>query len=414
MDWNVDQGGGMREKRKTKKMRKEGEELAILAECPRCHKKQSIRNRVCECGEDLFKAKRASRLRYWITYRLGGGKQRKEYVGESLGVARDAMAKRAVQKRENKILDVLAERKMSFRGLSEWYLGLERTKNLKWFPTIKTLLAKFLDDFGERIVSSVRPSELEEWQQRRKAQGLSDQSIDLELAVVKAMLRRGVHNGLVSNETLSNVAKVPKLLKPGANVRQRVLSPEELRRLLDHLPPHTKAIVQTAVLTGMRRGELLSLRWPQVDLKNRLIRLEAAHTKTGVPRIIPICETLYQLLERIPRAIHDDHVFLFNGKPIQDLRTALETGCKRAGLLYGRKVPGGFVFHDLRHLFVTLMRKAGNPSHTIMTVSGHRSDSMFRRYDLVDVQDIRLAVDRMENLLGSSVAESEAQVGKRG
>ncbi len=59
--------------------------MAILAECPWCHKKQSIRNRMCSCGKDLMAAKRAKKVRYWVSYRLPGGKQRREPAGSHRG-----------------------------------------------------------------------------------------------------------------------------------------------------------------------------------------------------------------------------------------------------------------------------------------------------------------------------------------
>jgi hypothetical protein len=82
--------------------------MAILAECPRCHKKQGVKNRLCACGEDLVKAKRGQRVRYWVNYRLPNGKQRREFVGNDengnpLGIeaARAADGKRKAQKIEN-------------------------------------------------------------------------------------------------------------------------------------------------------------------------------------------------------------------------------------------------------------------------------------------------------------------------
>ena len=84
---------------------------------------------------------------------------------------------------------------------------------------------------------------------------------------------------------------------------------------MDRLPAHTRAILATGFYTGMRRGEILSLTWDKVDLKDRLIRLEASDTKDKEPRTIPICEELHEVLSGIPRAIHDNHVFLYRGNP---------------------------------------------------------------------------------------------------
>ena len=99
--------------------------MAVLAECPICHKKQGAKNKLCACGEDLDKAKRSKRVRYWIKYRLPGGKQRKEAVGYSVEEARDADGKRRVQKREKRIFDIKPEAKMTFKQLGEWYKELE-------------------------------------------------------------------------------------------------------------------------------------------------------------------------------------------------------------------------------------------------------------------------------------------------
>src|SRR4030042_3306685 len=116
--------------------------MAVLVECL-CHNKQSLRNKVCSCGEDLVKLKRSNRVNYWITYRLPGGKQRREVVGTSIDEARDADGKRRVQKRENRIFDVKADAKMTFQELGDWYISLESVKALRSFNVVKTKLKIF-------------------------------------------------------------------------------------------------------------------------------------------------------------------------------------------------------------------------------------------------------------------------------
>ncbi|HYA01606.1 MAG TPA: hypothetical protein VEI04_00650 [Syntrophobacteria bacterium] len=92
--------------------------MAILAECPRCDKKQAGKNKLCSCGEDLVKAERSQRVRYWIAHRVEG-KQRREVVGFSINEARDADGKRRVQKRENRIFEMLPEAKMTVKELTD-------------------------------------------------------------------------------------------------------------------------------------------------------------------------------------------------------------------------------------------------------------------------------------------------------
>ena len=80
--------------------------MSVLAECPICKNKQSVKNKFCKCGEDLDRAKRSKRVRYWIDFKIPGGKQRREPVGYSITEARDTDGKRKVQKQENRIFDM--------------------------------------------------------------------------------------------------------------------------------------------------------------------------------------------------------------------------------------------------------------------------------------------------------------------
>ena len=112
-----------------------------------CHKKQAVKNKKCSCGEDLDKAKKSKRLRYWINFRMPDGSQCRQAVGSFEGLdpysiedARDAESKRKVQKRENRIFDIKPETKMTFKELANWYLELEKVKSLKYYPTIQIFL----------------------------------------------------------------------------------------------------------------------------------------------------------------------------------------------------------------------------------------------------------------------------------
>lgn len=94
-------------------------------------------------------------------------------------------------------------------------------------------------------------------------------------------------------------------------------------------------------------------------------------------------------------------MFQFNGKPVKDIRTALKKACKDAGIEYGRFVKGGFIFHDLRHTFNTNMRKAGVSDSVIMEITGHSTREMFDRYNTIDEEDTRKAVNQLEEFFES-------------
>jgi len=375
--------------------------MAILAECPVCHKKRSVSNRLCDCGEDLVKAKKSKRVRYWINYRLPGGKQKRESVSYSIEEAKDADGKRRSQKREHRIFDIKPEAKMSFNELTKWYINLESVKALARYSILRINLNTFNADFGDTIVNALKPADLDNYQAKRKAQGQADSYVDQQIAMARAMVNKAFDNDIVSGDTIKVFKRVKKLLKGNSNARDRVLSQDEFSGLMEALPAHTKAIVATGYYGGMRKGEVLNLTWNHIDMKSRIISLKASETKDKEARKIPICDGLYEILSSIPKAIHDNHVFLFKGKPIKDFRTALRRACGDAGIPYGRYTKDGFVFHDTRHCFNTNMRRSGVPESVIMKITGHSTREMFLRYDTVDSNDTRKAVAQMEGFLKS-------------
>ena len=189
-----------------------------------------------------------------------------------------------------------------------------------------------------------------------------------------------------------------------------VLSSNEFDRLMKSISKqpksdHLKAIVATGYYTGMRSGEIFSLTWDKVDLKNKFIRLKPEDTKDREARNIPICKELVEIFLSLPNRIQetgsDNHVFQYAGKPVSDVRYALKKACKDAGILYGRNVENGFTLHDLRHTFNTNMRKAGVAESVIMEITGHSTREMFDRYNTVDEDDTRDAIETMENYLDS-------------
>ncbi len=392
--------------------------MAVLAECPRCHKKQSLRNRLCPCGEDLVKAKRSERVRYWMSYRLPGGKQVRKIEGNGFSLTDTIAAegKTKALKVENRILDIKPEAKMTFNQLTKWYLNLERVKQRAYYPILTINLNSFNAVFGDIIVNAIKPVDLENYQIKRKSEGLSDSYVDAQIGAARTMINKAFENDLVGGDVVKIFRRVDNLLKGNSNARKRVLSTDEFGKLMSALPIHTRGIVATGYYGGMRKGEVLNLTWDHIDMKNRIISLEASETKDREARQIPICDALYDILKGIPKAIHDNHVFLFKGKPVKDIRTALTRACRDAGIPYGRGTKDGFVFHDTRHCFNTNMRKSGAPESVIMKITGHSTREMFLRYDTVDAADTWKAVDQMEGFLRSvdQTVDQTPQKEKRG
>jgi len=388
--------------------------MAVMVECPGCHRKQKLTNKKCGegkgkegekakgCGIDLDKEKRKRTVRYWVTWRDAGGKLQWEPMEKTatLNDAKAADGKRKAEKIEKpRILKRFEEEKMTFKELADWYLAYEHVKQKAYYSTLTYNLASFNEVLGGKVVSKITTTDLKEYQAKRKAEGYSDSYVDQHLGAAKTVINEAYDVGKVSIATKDTFRKVKKLLKRNTNRRDRILLTEEYDRLMQCLPRHTKAILATAFYTGMRQGEILALTWDKVDLKSRFIRLAAIDTKDGEPRKVPICDSLHEILTSLPRHLHDNHVFIYKGKPISDIRTGVQDACEKAGIIYGRFKKGGFVFHDLRHTFNTYMRKAGVPESVIMEITGHSTREMFDRYNSVDDDDGREALDRLEGYL---------------
>lgn len=381
--------------------------MGIFVECPACHTKQTTKNNKCKCGQSMAQAKKAKKARYYIRYIGPNGKRKVESVGTFKGLngysredAEAALALRKVQKIQKPGFEDPEDYKTTFDEMTTWYLGLDYVREKPSFKTIYYSLTKFNKVFGHKIVASVKPADLKNYQTQRQKARLADATIDHEIGKTKTMIITAFNNRKVSSNTLRTWKSVKKLLKKGSDVRDRIISPEEFSALMEHSSGHIRSIIATAYYTGMRKGEILGLTWDRVDLANRMIYLEAKHTKDDEPRKVPICSELFEILRNMPNKIRTDdesgHVFTYKGQPMNDIRAGLRKACKDAGILYGRFKKGGFVFHDLRHTFNTNMRKAGVSDSVIMEITGHSSRTMFDRYNTIDDDDARQAVDQLE------------------
>jgi len=376
--------------------------MAVQAQCPLCKKRQSLRNKICSCGENLDKSKRSKRAKYWVAYRLPGGKQKTEYIGTSLDDAKDVDAERRSQRAKG---NLPYKSRITFDQLRKWYVSLEKVKALASYRQVCTGLRRFCSVYGGDQVNQLKQVNLENLQMKRKAEGFADATVDDEVGQVRTMVTKAFDNDLVGGEPLKAFKRTKKLLKRNANARDRVLSLKEYQRLYDAAAVHLKPIIATAYYTGMRRGEILGLTWGHVDLAKGFIHLEADETKDNESRDIPICEDLMIILQRLPRALHLPNVFLYMKfvkkynktiqRPVKDIQRAMREACKEAGIVWGKNVKDGFIFHDLRHTFNTNMRKAGVFESVIMSITGHSTRQMFDRYDTIDKVD---KVNGMEKL----------------
>ncbi len=244
--------------------------------------------------------------------------------------------------------------------------------------------------FGKLKAQRLSTDHMERYREFRKGEGVSDATANRELSI----LRTAFHNA--RKRTPPKVISVPYFpMVQETTVRKGFLTDQQYAVLRDSLPSELKALFITAYLTGIRKGELLAIQWPQVDFDAKLITLERGETKNQEARSVPIVagDMLNALLaaRKEQQEQWPESPWAFNraGEPIKDFRTAWDRACKTAGL-------PDLNFHDLRRTAVRNMRRAGIPQVVRMKISGHKTDSMERRYNIVDAEDLASARELLE------------------
>jgi len=243
---------------------------------------------------------------------------------------------------------------------------------------------------GKRIVS-IGPADITAYVGQRQTEGAANGTINRELATVRRMLRLAYENG--------KLLRLPiiRLLKEGAP-RQGFFEREQFEAVRRHLREHLKPVVTFACITGWRMGsEILCLPWRQVDFKAGTVRLEPGTTKTGEGRTFYMTSELRAWLEgqkALTEALQRQSgriipwVFHRKGKPIGEFRKAWKTACKKAG------VPGR-IPHDFRRTAVRNLERAGVPRSVAMKMVGHRTESVYRRYAIVDEAMLREGAEKL-------------------
>jgi integrase len=158
------------------------------------------------------------------------------------------------------------------------------------------------------------------------------------------------------------------------------------------LPEEIQSVITFGYFTGCRKGEILALGRNQVDFAQRTVRLEPGETKNREARLIPLAPELFEIL-KLEREKRDRYwpaspwVFSRVGEPILDFRSAWDSACKRAELVDDA---GGTskLFHDLRRTGVRNLVRAGVSDSVAMKISGHRTRSVFDRYNVISETDI--------------------------
>ncbi len=322
--------------------------------------------------------------KWYIEYRYKG-KRIRETVSESKAVADAALRKRLTQIAEDRFLDRKKEKLIKLEDFAKLYMQNYSRPNKLSFSRDQICINHLLGHFKGQYLTEINVFDVEDYK-RIRLKKVKPPTVNHELKCLKAMLNKAMEWGIINEYPLSRI----KLLKT-ENKRLRFLELEEIERLVSACEGNIAAIVTLALHTGMRRGEILSLKWRDVDFNHRLITL--LRTKNGEKREIHMNDIVYDTLLAHPRNKRSQYVFSYkNGKQIRDIRGSFEQALKRAGIT-------DFRFHDLRHTFASHLVMAGIDLTTVQELMGHKSYLMTLRYAHLSPRHKKAAVDRYCELM---------------
>jgi integrase len=173
-------------------------------------------------------------------------------------------------------------------------------------------------------------------------------------------------------------------------------------------PNHLKPLVEFLYQSGWRKGEGSRLEWRDVDLNGRIVRLRIENSKNKEARVLPLDGRLFEIMEERKRERRLDcpYVFHLKGNPIKEFRKTWRAACIAAGLGRLEKIPGtkrkkysGTIVHDLRRCAARNLSRAGVLEAVAMEITGHKTRSMYRRYRIVDENDLREATALLQTHL---------------
>ena len=321
---------------------------------------------------------------WWVRFQLNGLR-----IQRSSSTSKKAQALRFLAKamEEERQRQEQGFKRVRFGVLCEEYgrqhLPLLRAKTrANYVGHIEVLKAHFAD----RYIDEVRKAHVAELVAHQKRSGLQPATIRRYLATLSSVFSFAERSGWLAQNPL---IRFDRRSLPEATPRTRFLSHDEYRRLLAAAGPHLRPIIETAVATGMRLEELLSLKWEHVDLERREVRLIV--TKSKQPRVIPLSDRAVAIIAAAARSAQASPYVFTNpasGSRFKTVKRAFRTACRRAGVQDMR-------FHDLRHTFASWAVQSGADLYRLSRILGHTTLQMTARYAHLATEHLHEVIKNM-------------------
>jgi integrase len=324
---------------------------------------------------------------YWVKYYRAARPYRESTNSDKVTEAKRFLALREGQVAEGRFPGLCVE-KARFAELAQDYLRDYQINERKSLRDAQRYVRYLLDAFGSVRIIDITSAKIAAYIEQRRRNRAANATINRELSALRRMFHLGAHQ---QPPKVLQIPVVPRLKEQ--TIRTGFLEHDEFLALRGTLPDHQKVPITVGYWTGMRKGEILSLRWEQVDLERGLIRLNPGTTKSGDGRVVPLMGDLRDVLAQwrqntltswpsCPWVCH------YDGKKLDRLTRAWQTACRRIGLK-------GRLFHDLRRTGIRNMVRAGISERVAMQISGHKTRSVFDRYDIVSERDLYEAAARV-------------------
>jgi integrase len=314
--------------------------------------------------------------KWYLDYSTPEGARIRQAVGTSRKLAEAALAKITTEIAEGRFIDRKSDHKVLFEEGAEEFL--KQSKSTRDATSFKHMIPYFRG----RFICDIKPRDIEKYKVHR-AEKVKETTVNRELNCLKSFFSR-----LVTWEYLeTNPVKKIKSFPEKKFERVRYLSEKEMQRLLRECRiPHLRMAVVMALNTGMRSGEILTLRWADIDLENHYIHIE--NTKTLCRRDIYINDFLMKELEEWKMSSHTDETYVFRIRAIQH---SFQHALKRSHI-------NDFRFHDLRHCFASHLVMNGIDLATVKELLGHSSIDMTMRYTHLSPSHRKIAVQRIGSM----------------
>lgn len=300
--------------------------------------------------------------------------------------------------------------RVKFSDLGELVINDYKRNNKKTIKDVRMRLDRhILPFFGDNKAVSITESDINKFIAKRQREEATNGEINRELTVIKRAFNLGIkERQIFFKPSIEMLAE--------DNIRKGFFEEPELRTLYKFLPEEVRPMIVFAYITGWRiRSEIQSLEWQNIDLRAGIIRLDPGVAKNKEGRLFPFTSELRSILEEQRKktvALQKElgkiipWVFHRNGKRIGYFRRSWVTACRKSGL-------AGRILHDFRRTAVRKLVRAGVPQVVAKQLTGHKTDSVFERYNIVSEGDLKEAAAKLEKSFGNSFGNIDRFGGNR-